>query len=321
MDGRASGGASKPRESMEIDAYSILCCPENIGSSASVDEKRKEIQMNRNNYSGMLHSSGLYEEAQRRYLELSDYRMRIESELRKAPNGIIHVVNSGRRIQFYNRKNKTDTSGKYIRKSEKQIIRALLQKAYNEKALKLLNEEIGNLNLLQKRSNGISERIRKLYSDLPSEIKEYINPIDKSDEDFIADWMNIPYDGKEISEQMPVFVTERGERVRSKSELNIANKLAENHISYKYECPLILSKGTVIYPDFTIMDVKKRKEIYWEHRGMMDDREYARQAVFKMKSMMNAGIVIGKNLIITEETSANPLGTNEIDTMIAEYFC
>ena len=68
------------------------------------------------------------------------------------------------------------------------------------------------------------------------------------------------------------------------------------------------------------MDVKKRKEIYWEHRGMMDDREYARQAVFKMKSMMNAGIVIGKNLIITEETSANPLGTNEIDKMIAEYF-
>ena len=123
--------------------------------------------MNRNNYSGMLHSSGLYEEVKRRYLELSDYRMRIESELRKAPNGIIHVVNSGRRIQFYNRKNKTDTSGKYIRKSEKQIIRALLQKAYNEKALKLLNEEIGNLNLLQKKSNGISERIRKLYSDLP----------------------------------------------------------------------------------------------------------------------------------------------------------
>lgn len=53
---------------------------------------------------------------------------------------------------------------------------------------------------------------------------------------------------------------------------------------------------------------------------MMDDRDYARQAVFKMKSLMQNGIVIGDNLIITEETSANPLGTNEINEMIKSFF-
>ncbi len=53
---------------------------------------------------------------------------------------------------------------------------------------------------------------------------------------------------------------------------------------------------------------------------MMDDRDYARQAVFKMKSMLKNGIILGKNLIITEETTANPLGTNEIAAVVNRYF-
>ena len=36
--------------------------------------------------------------------------------------------------------------------------------------------------------------------------------------------------------------------------------------------------------------------------------------------MMKDDIVLGKNLIITEETSANPLGTNEIEAVINNYF-
>ena len=102
--------------------------------------------------------------------------------------------------------------------------------------------------------------------------------------------------------------------------MTIANRLAEKGIPYKYECPLMLRNGAVVYPDFTVLNLKERKEIYWEHRGMMDDREYVRNTVFKLKSMMKSGIVVGENLIITEETSENPLGTNEIDTMINKYF-
>ena len=91
-------------------------------------------------------------------------------------------------------------------------------------------------------------------------------------------------------------------------------------IPYKYECPKALLNGKEIYPDFTVLNVKARKEIYWEHRGMMDDREYAKQAVFKLKSLMKNGIILGDNLIITEETTANPLGTNEIETIINRFF-
>ena len=275
--------------------------------------------MNKKSTHTMLNPTTLYEEAGRRFQEIRKHRQEIEKELKKAPPGLIHIVKSGKRIQFYLRRDKSDKGGKYIRKSDTKTIGTFIRKAYCERVLKILNNESRNLDYLLKKSNNITDRIRSLYSELPSEAKIYIDPIDMSDEDFINEWQSIPYVGKEIPDNTPVFQTNRGEKVRSKSELTIANILAEKGIPYKYECPLILPNGAVIYPDFTVLNVRTRKVFYWEHRGMMDDREYARQAVYKMKSMLKNGIIPGKNLIITEETSANPLGTDEIDGIITGY--
>ena len=151
-------------------------------------------------------------------------------------------------------------------------------------------------------------------------MKGYIDPIDMTDEDYIRLWESMPYEAKEISDYVTVYETKRGERVRSKSELNIANALAAKGIPYKYECPLIFKNGTKIHPDFTVLNVKERRQIYWEHRGMMDDKDYATRSVLRIKTYMKNGIFIGRDLIITEETSANPLGTNEIDGIINEFF-
>ena len=268
----------------------------------------------------LLRNTSLYVEAERRYKELTECKLETERELQKAPSGIIHVVKSGNRIQFYLRANKSDRGGKYIHKSETNTIKTLIQKAYQEKVMKLLKIEAKNLELLLKKSDNITEKMKCLYSDLPVQIKCYINPVDMSDEDFAARWQSIPYVGKEIPDYVPVYETTNGERVRSKSELTIANMLAERGIPYKYECPKTLMNGKVFYPDFTVLDVKARKEIYWEHRGMMDDRDYARQAVFKLKSLMKNGIILGDNLIMTEETSTNPLGTDEIESIIINHF-
>ena len=119
---------------------------------------------------------------------------------------------------------------------------------------------------------------------------------------------------------MPVYLTDRGERVRSKSELNIANMLNKMNVPYKYECPIRLSNGKIIHPDFTVLDVKKRREIYWEHRGMMDDRMYLKHAIERVKEYGKSGIYVGDNLLLTEETSTLPLGTNEIERLIRHFF-
>lgn len=262
----------------------------------------------------------LYFKAKRRYDELLQIKNSKEMTLEKMPPGKIHVSKTPHGVQYYLRQDSTDKTGKYIPKSETSTIKQYLQKAYDEKILRLVSQEIQSLKRLLGNSENSVNKIQRAYSNFPQEVKNYITPIDVSDEDFIRSWLSIPYKGKAISEYLPILETNRKERVRSKSELNIANALAEQDIPYKYECPLQLSNGMIIYPDFTVLDVKRRKVWYWEHRGMMDDKDYARNAVLKMKSYLQCGICLGKELIISEETSTNPLGTNEINEIIKKYF-
>ena len=63
-----------------------------------------------------------------------------------------------------------------------------------------------------------------------------------------------------------------GDMVRSKSELIIANLLAERGISFEYEIPLLAPDGTMYLPDFSI--VHQGEKWFWEHWGMMSKAAY-----------------------------------------------
>ncbi len=167
----------------------------------------------------LLYPISVYEEAKRRHSEISEILNELEKSLDKAPPGKIHVVKSTKRTQFYLRSDSSDKSGRYISKSDETTIKTYLQKSYDEKVSKLLNAELINLEKNLKKSNGIISKIRNLYSKNPEEVKKYITPIDISDEDYVKEWLNIPYIGKEINENLPFYETNKKERVRSKSEL------------------------------------------------------------------------------------------------------
>ena len=66
------------------------------------------------------------------------------------------------------------------------------------------------------------------------------------------------YQGKGFGEEDNTeYYTYKGERVRSKSEMIIANELFRNNIPYKYELPIELenwNKKVTIYPDFTVLN-------------------------------------------------------------------
>lgn len=267
-----------------------------------------------------LKATNLYEEAERRYKEITFRCQGLQKRIEQYPAGVIHVVKKGERTQYYLRSNSKDKSGDYILKKDIPQIRCFLQKKYDEKIYRLLKTEQDSLKKFLQKSENISKQIRLIYSDYPKDVKEQIMPVDISDEDFCNRWLNEPYVGKEIDSDLPVFVTNNGERVRSKSELNIANMLEKRNIPYKYEYPLPLSNGRIIYPDFTVLNVKIRKIFYWEHRGMMDDREYLKHTVQRIKTLSKEGIMLGDNLIISEETQNCPLGTDEINDIIEKWF-
>ena len=61
--------------------------------------------------------------------------------------------------------------------------------------------------------------------------------------------------------------------VRSKSEVIIANKLANKGVEYAYERPLTIA-GVTKYPDFTIEDMESGVTFFWEHCGMLHVPSY-----------------------------------------------
>lgn len=132
-------------------------------------------------------------------------------------------------------------------------------------------------------------------------------------------WKTKEYIGKDFPDGMPVIRTEKGERVRSKSEKIMADYFYRNGIEYKYECPIYLKGIGVVYPDFTFLSQKTGEEIYWEHHGRMDDPAYARNAVRKINAYENNNIYPGERLIITYETSQMILNTDKIEKLVEKY--
>ena len=131
--------------------------------------------------------------------------------------------------------------------------------------------------------------------------------------------MSERYTGKEFPEGTPVIRTERGERVRSKSEKILADYFSRHGIPYKYECPLYLKGTGLVHPDFTFLSRKSGQEIYWEHDGRMDDPEYARNAIRKIQAYEANGIYPGERLILTFETSKIVLDMKLIEKLVCRY--
>ncbi len=261
----------------------------------------------------------VYMEAERRLLELREAERRTVESLRNAPAGKIHVVTEKNRVKFYVRRHPTEHTGTYLGKSKTEIARKYLQKSYDEKLLETLITEIAGLEWLCENMKTYPSEIKGLIESFPTKARELIIPVDVPDDVLIREWKAIPYEKKPISYDKFPYETEQKEIVRSKSELNIANALYKAGIPYKYECPLRLKNGAIIYPDFTILDLVHRRIIYWEHLGMMDDRTYARDAVKRMKDYQKLGIYPGDGLIITQELEGSLLGTTEIREVIEHY--
>jgi hypothetical protein len=98
-----------------------------------------------------------------------------------------------------------------------------------------------------------------------------------------------------------IYRTTRGEFVRSKSEVLIAEKLNTLGIAYQYERPL---EGTTragrLRPDFSFVD-DSGNVVLWEHLGRMDKANYREGWEWKRQWYAQNGYTEGKNLFTTTE--------------------
>lgn len=259
------------------------------------------------------------------FLEIVNERMAILQQLiqekrialKNAPEGLINIAHTKKRLQYYFKQNSKEKKRKYIKKQNYQLVQVLCQKDYDEKVIEVAERELEFLEQLQK--NYPQRTYETIYKDLSRDRKQWVQPVELPTEAYIEHWQNETYQKKPFRADAPEYYTNRGERVRSKSEILIANILAKHDIPYKYECPLRLKGYGTIHPDFTVLNVRTRKEFYLEHMGMMDDTDYLEDALQRIEMYERNGIFPGEKLILTHETSKHPINLKDVERLILQY--
>ena len=265
----------------------------------------------------VLSVDSILSQAQKRMDELQLAIGFLQMRLDKAPEGVLYGTSSHSQLQWQRFIGAKRT---YLSKDKMKLIKALAQKKYNGLLLDDFKRQRSALDKLIK--SYVPQNGEKTFMSMGERWRKQIVPLNIPDSDFADLWQSLRYKGKPI--ENTGLLTAKGECVRSKSEIIIADVLASLGVPYRYEFPhelkcLDSSRHVNVYCDFTCLNVRTRKEFVWEHFGMMDDAEYAQNAVVKMEMYQNSGFFLGNNLIITMETHDKPLNSQMVRKLVEKY--
>ena len=289
-----------------------------------------------------------------RIAELSNVEAVLSKRLSRAPAGVLNVSPHRGGFQYFRVTAKTGRKGEYIPEEKMSFASAIAQRDYDAKMLAEIQRLRAALEkCVVKYDVSIAEN---LYAQLHPARRSLVTPLVYPNEDFVEHWSAVKYAGREFDADGPVLMTARGERVRSKSEIIIADALFRRGIPYRYEFPHELFAGAhetgtmrgaggpgggaragsrgaggtraelrardckriVVYPDFTCMNVRTRKEFVWEHFGMIDVPEYCQNMASKMEMYLMNGFCLGKNFVMTTETHDRPLNSMMVEKILEQ---
>ena len=125
---------------------------------------------------------------------------------------------------------------------------------------------------------------------------------------------------KEIDDYRPehrIHKTLLSELVASKSELLIANRLAELHVPYHYELKLVVADGSIRRPDFTVpIETSDGPDVrYWEHWGMLGNPDYDASVKRRLAWYEKHGLM--DKLIQSDERGG--FDSTKVDALIREH--
>ena len=191
------------------------------------------------------------------------------------PEGELSIQKNGSYQRWIIRKEEQSV---YCPKSNRSLAEIMALKKYYSLLLLEAEEEFSLLSSYKKISSSQSRSRKLSSSDLLEESSPYYELLQSH---FAKDklpvsiqkWCAESYETNSSHPENLIHTTLAGHKVRSKSEVIIANLLYTNHIPYRYEAALALNELTV-YPDFTILHPTTQQFFYWEHFGMMDKNNY-----------------------------------------------
>ena len=254
--------------------------------------------------------------------ELKKIVQEARKRLCNAPKGHVRITKKRRGVEYYYKEEGKITchnkNGRYMRKDEYELAVRIAQKDYDTCVIERAEARMHSIARFLRQYKETD--LKQLYEKMNPHRRALITPVVISDEEYINKWLAAEYKGKSFEDDNEI-ITERGERVRSNSEKIIADKLYMLGIPYRYECPLYLNGNVTVYPDFTILKMPEREEVYLEHFGMLDDAEYVENMIFKLNTYEKNQIYLGVNLFLTQETGRHPINVRALDDMLKKLFC
>ncbi len=243
-------------------------------------------------------------------------KVKAEPKLRKDLVGAtIRTSNKKNGFQYY--LSYPGQKRKYIKRSEMTIVPMVLQNEYNMTLEKKLLKAKKKLEQFLREYKG--PEFDALYDSICESKKCFVRPLVESDEMVVAKWLEATRGNQNTFPEEGKYLTENGERVRSKSEKILADMFKKYRVPYRYEPRVEIRPGKVIYPDFVLLNIRERKTYYWEHLGLISDGEYASKNLEKINQYEERGIILGDNLLISMESEESPLNVKLIEKKIQRY--
>ena len=247
---------------------------------------------------------------------------KIDAFLNHAPEGCLKWQNRNGKTYYYHQFMKDNKwVRRYIKKGELSLAKTLAQKHYYLSIRPILKKMLDETKHFMEKCP--SNELEEIYENLSVERKSLVTPIQLSVKEKVKQWQAEVYEKNQMYPENLRYETEKGDVVRSKSEVIIANILYHNRkdILYKYERPLEVTENgrqKTIYPDFTILNRHTGRITYWEHAGRMDDPYYANEFVKKMNTYMANDLLIGRDVVVSVETQNTPLDIKVVVRLIEQ---
>ncbi len=242
----------------------------------------------------------------------------LKARLKRAPEGHLNCIRESAKYTRWSYRRHKSAKKQTIPKADVKFAKNLAVKRVDEIRSKELsdNRKAAELYLKHHHKSDEVTQFLKEHSGFIPLLKETEYDLEN---DTLHSWAYASYPTNPLNPEKKIFETLKGDHVRSKSELLIANFLFTHQIPYRYECSIELGSN-IYYPDFTIRHPQTKELFLWEHFGMMDETGYQRKAWAKLQNYAIHGFLPMINLITSYETLTHPLTQTYILMIIENYF-
>ena len=192
-----------------------------------------------------------------------------------APRG--HLISRKRKSDDYDYYNRTESVKPkekrkeiYIPGNQIEIAKGLALKEYAEARLKdaLREKRAVDLYLKTLQEDNAADLYLKRHPGAAKLIQSEL----RSKSEYVKQWMTAEYiRSREYPEDLIFQSSVPNLMVRSKSESMIVDHYIKYAVPFRYEEEHMID-GVAYHPDFTCLNPRTLKVIYWEHQGRRDDK-------------------------------------------------